>query len=113
MRNKLAVLLPPIGLFFFTFIVYVHNLSASVYGGDAGDFLSAIAVKGVAHPSGYPLYTLLGIIGSYLPMHQNLAWKVALLSALFSSLAVVSMYAVVYRITKNKLLGVITALTLA
>lgn len=94
-------------------MVYLHNLSASVYGGDSGDFLSAIVVKGVPHPSGYPLYTILGIIFNSLPIHQTVAWKVDLVSALFSSLAVVLMYGIVNECTKSNLLSLISALTLA
>jgi hypothetical protein len=103
----------PICLFLFTFLLYVHHLSPGVYGGDTGDYLSAIAVHGVPHPSGYPLYTLLGIIISWLPIHQTLAWKVGLLSAFFSSLAVVLMYILVEKLLKNRFLATISALTLA
>ena len=112
-KKQLGALYIPVGLFLTTFAIYVYNLSPSVYGGDSGDFLSAIAVKGVAHPSGYPLYTLLGILFSFLPIHQSLAWKVDLLSALFSSLAVVVMYKIVYELTEEVMLAIITSLTLA
>ena len=49
-NTHIKMVLPPLILFLFTFAIYVHNLSAGVYGGDSGDFLSAIAVKGVPHP---------------------------------------------------------------
>ena len=103
----------PSTLFILTFIIYLHNLSVSVYGGDSGDFLSAIAVRGVPHPSGYPLYMLLGILASWLPIPQTLAWKVDLISAVFSSLGVVLMYKIVFELHKSKLLAIITALLLA
>lgn len=76
--NIVKQYLLPLILFILTFIIYLHNLSASIYGGDSGDFLSAIAVRGVPHPSGYPLYMLLGIVASWLPIPQTLAWKVDL-----------------------------------
>jgi tetratricopeptide (TPR) repeat protein len=104
---------PPTVIFLLTLSIYIHNLSASVYGGDSGDFLSAIAVKGVAHPSGYPLYTLLGILASLLPLQYSLAWKVGLLSSLFSAFAVVVMYKIVEEILKNRYIAVVTSLSLA
>ncbi|MBI2074527.1 MAG: DUF2723 domain-containing protein [Candidatus Levybacteria bacterium] len=106
-------IIAPLILFLVTFLIYLHNLSSSVYGGDVGDFLIAVAVKGVAHPSGYPLFTIIGIILSYIPLNQTLAWKVGLISAFFSSLAVVLMYLISKLLTKNVLVSIITALTLA
>lgn len=100
-------------LFLGTFVIYLHHLSPGVYGGDTGDYLSAIAVRGVVHPSGYPLYTMLGIFMSLLPIPQTLAWKVGLLSAIFSSLSVVTMYLIVHKLLKNTLVAIITSLTLA
>ncbi len=102
-----------LALFLGTFLVYLHNLSFNVYGGDAGDFLSAIAVKGVPHPSGYPLYTLLGILMGFLPVDQPLAWKVGLLSSFFTSSAVVLTYLLVFEFLKSRLLSLITALSYA
>src|SRR6185437_15947553 len=113
LQKRVKQFLPHIALFLFTFFIYLHNLSGSVFGGDAGDFLSAIAVKGVAHPTGFPLFMLFGIIASYIPIHQTLAWKVDLLSSLFSSLAVVVMYMIMCELQKNRLLALIISLTLA
>ena len=112
-RGKWSLLIAPFFLFFTTFIVYLHNNSSSVYGGDVGDFLSAIAVKGIPHPSGYPLFTMLGILFSYIPLDQPLAWKVGLISVIFSSLSVVLIYLIITELTGNKLLAVISSLILA
>ncbi len=103
----------PLAIFLFTFTIYLHNLSASVYGGDSGDFLTAIITKGIPHPSGYPLYTLLGILTSALPIPKNIVWKINILSALFSSLSVVVMYLLVKEITKNKLVSLLASLSVA
>lgn len=111
--NKWRTILPPFFLFISTFIVYLHSLSPSVYGGDAGDLLSAIAIRGVPHPSGYPLFTLLGILVSYLPFNATLAWKVELVSALSASMAVVIVYGIVNLLTKNKISAILSGCTLA
>lgn len=100
-------------VFLVPLFIYVLLHSAAVYGGDAGDLVAAIAVNGVPHPSGYPLYTLLGILLKYVPIPATLAWKVGLGSAFFSSLAVLFAYLLVLHIWKNRLYASITSLTLA
>jgi len=55
-------------------------------GGDAGDFLTAILTGGVPHPTGYPLYLLLGGLFQKIPFH-NPYWKGAFFSAFCMALA--------------------------
>ncbi len=112
-KNLINSINYPLAIFILTFLIYVHNLSPSVHGGDAGDLLSAALTKGIAHPSGYPLYTMLGIIFTSLPLPFTPAWKFGLVSALFSSLSVVVLYKMVLELTKNRYLAIITSLTLA
>lgn len=100
-------------IFFSTLVIYIHHLSPSIYGGDSGDLLSAAIVKGVAHPSGYPLYTILGILFLKLPIEETPAWKFGLSSAILSSFSVVLMYLIVKEITENRLLALSSAITLA
>lgn len=54
---------------------------------DAGDFVTASATLGVPHPTGFPVYTVLGHLFSYLPM-GNLASRTALMSAIFAGITV-------------------------
>lgn len=49
-------------------------------GADGGDLITAAATGGVAHPSGYPLYLLLGRVFQLIPL-GTLAFRVNLLSA--------------------------------
>jgi hypothetical protein len=101
-------------IFIITFAIYIHNLSPSVYGGDSGDFLSAIVTKGVPHPSGYPLYVILGIISNkIISFGVSPAWKVGIVSVLFSSFSITSLYLLTIELTKNKLISIATSLTLA
>ncbi|MDP3941162.1 MAG: DUF2723 domain-containing protein [bacterium] len=102
-----------IGLFLTFFLLYSYLTIPTVYGGDSGDFLSAIAVTGVAHPSGYPLYVLIGFVLKALPVSAPLAWKVGIGSAFFSALAIVFEYLIAYRIWKNKAYALLVSLTLA
>ena len=41
-------------------LLYFHNLSADIYGGDVGDLTTAACVGGVPHPPGFPFFSLLG-----------------------------------------------------
>lgn len=102
----------PFLLFFSVFFVYLHNLSSSVFGGDVGDFISAISVKGVPHAPGYPLFTVLGIIANFLP-GPTPAFKVGLISALFSAFSVCLVYFIVLKLTKKNLIAIITSLIVA
>lgn len=49
-----------IALFIGVFAVYAATLCRTIYTGDDGDFITAMATWGVSHPTGYPLFTLLG-----------------------------------------------------
>lgn len=100
-------------VFFFTFSLYLHNLSRSVFGGDAGDFIHAAMDGSLAHPPGYPLYVLLGSLFNFLPIVSTPAWKVGVLSVIVSTFSVTVVYVLVTRIFNSKMLGVITACTLA
>lgn len=113
LTDHIAEIVIPLFLFSFVFLAYLHNLSPSVYGGDVGDFLTAIIVRGVPHPSGYPLFTLLGIAFNSLPIGQSVAWRVGLISVISASLTVVLMYLIVRELVGNIVLGIITAATLA
>jgi Protein of unknown function (DUF2723) len=57
-----------------------------VVGGDSGELIVAACVRGIAHPPGYPLYTLLGYLFAHLPL-GSLAWRVNLLSAVCDAAA--------------------------
>lgn len=53
---------------------------------DGGDFITASAVLGVPHATGFPLQVQLGSAGTLLPV-GNIAWRCALISVLCSAFA--------------------------
>jgi tetratricopeptide (TPR) repeat protein len=77
--------------------LYLRTLAPSLPTGDSGDFISASYVLGVAHPPGYPLYTMLGHLATLLPV-GNPALRINLTSALFGALAVGLVGALIARI---------------
>ena len=94
-------------------VIYIHNLSPSVYGGDSGDLISAVITNGVPHPSGYPLYTILGILFTKLPINTTYAWKVGLISAFSTSAMVCVYYLLIYELTNKRLISFLSSLLLA
>ena len=62
------------------FAAYCLTLAPSLPSGDSGEFITAAAVLGVAHPPGYPLFAMLGHIFLFLPFDSP-AMKVNLMSA--------------------------------
>ncbi len=74
--------------FFIPFAVYFKTLAPSVSFIDTGE-LAAVCVKlGVAHPTGYPLFTLIGRIFSLLPFGEEV-FRLNLMCAILTSFALV------------------------
>ena len=69
------------------FGLYLLTLSPDVLPGDSGEFQALIPIGGVLHPSGFPLYQLLGRAEIFLLPVGTVAWRVNLLSALFATAA--------------------------
>lgn len=67
--------------------VYVFTAAPNVTLLDSGEFLVAAEHFGVAHPTGYPLWTLLSWLFQFLPL-GNVAWEISLFSGICGALAV-------------------------
>jgi hypothetical protein len=67
-------------------VVYLRTLAPTVAGGDSGELVAVGATLGVAHPPGYPLYTLLAHAFTWLPVGGTAA-RVNLFSAVCAALA--------------------------
>ncbi len=77
-------LLPEPLVFLAGLTVYVTTLAPSVLPADSGEFQLVSRTLGIAHPPGYPLYTLLGWAFTWLPVGDP-AWRVNLLSAVLAA----------------------------
>lgn len=71
--------------------VYLSTLAPSITwrngGADSGELAAAVATLGIAHPPGYPAYTLLGWAWANLPLGGDVAYRLNLLSAVGAALA--------------------------
>lgn len=61
--------------------IYARTAAPSVLSGDSAEFQLAAATLGVAHPTTYPLYTLLGHLATLVLPFGDLARRVTLLTA--------------------------------
>jgi hypothetical protein len=66
-------------------IIYLPTLSPSVVLGDGGEMQMLSDVLGVSHPTGYPLFLLLGYLFGHLPLGGDHAFRVTLLSTVCTS----------------------------
>jgi len=71
--------------------LYVRTLAPSLLLGDGAEFQTLAATLGMAHPTGYPIYLLLGKLFTWLPIGTT-AYRVNLLSACAAALALALLY---------------------
>lgn len=67
------------------FVIYTITLAPSVQQIDSGELAAVQCTLGIAHPTGYPLFTLLGFLFQLLPLPVSAILKVNLLSAIWSA----------------------------
>ena len=53
---------------FAVFIIYLFTLAPSVVQIDSGELATVQATLGIAHPTGYPLFTMIGYLFSLIPL---------------------------------------------
>jgi hypothetical protein len=75
--------------------VYVATLAPTVTFWDAGEFIAASRVLGVPHPPGTPLYVFLSNVWASLVPFGEFAYRVNLLTAVFSAAAAAFLFLVV------------------
>lgn len=69
-------------------VIYMITLYPSVGFMDSGELATAFATFGIPHPTGYPLSLLIEHIFSFLPIGNSVIYRLNLLSAILTSVAV-------------------------
>ena len=69
------------------FFVYWCTLAPGLSFVDSGELAAVCATAGIAHPTGYPLYTMLGWAATRIPLGVRPIFALNLMSALFSCCA--------------------------
>src|SRR3990172_11738601 len=81
-------------------LVYIATLAPTVMWYDMGEFATAASTLGIAHNTGYPLLILLGKAFTFLPV-GDAAYRVNLMSAVFSALAVALVFGIIHDLTED------------
>ncbi|MCU0373563.1 MAG: DUF2723 domain-containing protein [Ignavibacteria bacterium] len=90
--------------FIIPFSVYLLTLAPGLYFIDTGE-LAAVCVKlGIAHPTGYPLFTLLGNLFSRIPAGDYI-YSLNMMCAFFSSITSLIFFNMMYFILTGMNLG--------
>jgi len=81
--NTRHQVIAPVVVAFFSLCLYLFCLAPSVTtAGDSGELIAASYRLGIAHPSGYPLYCIVGKIFATIFPFGEIAWRYNLFSAL-------------------------------
>jgi hypothetical protein len=89
MNNKYIF---PVAIFVISIIVFIITLNPTVSFTDNGELAGVAYNLGIAHPSGYPLFTILGHIWSMIPMGWTIIYKLNLFAAVLVSLSGIVFY---------------------
>ncbi|MBS1517693.1 MAG: DUF2723 domain-containing protein [Bacteroidetes bacterium] len=90
--------------FFIPFIVYLMTLAPDVTFIDSGELAAVAAGLGVAHPTGYPLFTVLGKLFTLMPFGSQV-YMLNVMSAVMSSAALFMFFNLMMLILPGMKLG--------
>lgn len=83
------------------FIIYFHTTSRSIGEIDSGELAAVQATWGIAHPTGYPLFAIIGYIYSKIRFTEPLIFQLNLLQCIFNSLTVIILIKIIEKILLN------------
>jgi hypothetical protein len=70
------------------FIIYIITSAPSVVQIDSGELAAVQATLGIAHPTGYPLFTMIGYLFSLIPLPMTKIFQLNILAAIYCSAAI-------------------------
>lgn len=70
------------------FSVYLATLAPTVWFIDSGELSAVASTMGIAHPTGYPLFTIIGHIFTLLPFSDSEVYKLNVMSAFFCAVGI-------------------------
>jgi tetratricopeptide (TPR) repeat protein len=73
-------------------VLYALGACPTIYVGDSGELVAAVDVLGIPHPSGYPLYVLLGKLWTLALPLGSVAYRMSLFSAACAAAACAVLY---------------------
>ncbi|MFH1610729.1 MAG: DUF2723 domain-containing protein [Patescibacteria group bacterium] len=102
-KNQIKTVINSTPVWFFVIFgialtVYMFTLCPTVYLEDSSEFVTVVETLGIPHPSGYPLYVLLGKFFSLIIPIGTIAWKINLMSAFFGALTISFLFLIIRKI---------------
>jgi tetratricopeptide (TPR) repeat protein len=101
MTNEKTYLIPIL-----IFPIFLATLHPSITAGDSGEISAAAFSLGIPHPSGYPLYVIIGKLFSLALPLGNVAYRVNVASAVFGALSCWMVYLITHKIVNSRGQGV-------
>ncbi|OCT68540.1 transmembrane protein 260 isoform X1 [Xenopus laevis] len=89
--------------------IYINTLHPSVPGGDSGELITAAYELGVAHPPGYPLFTILAKMAIFILPIGSAAYRVNLLCSLFGAASASLLFYTTSRLTGSYAAGILAS----
>ena len=96
-----------------TFSLYALGASRTIYVGDSGELVAAVHTLSIPHPSGYPLYVLLGKLWTLLVPIGSIAFRMSLFSAFCAAATVSGLYLLGRRLELSAMIALFSSLLLA
>ena len=85
-------------LFVLSLIIYVLTLAPGLMFTDSGELAAVCTTLGIAHPTGYPLFTILGHIWSLLNFGLDQTYHLNLFAAFMTALSVVFFFYIILEV---------------
>jgi hypothetical protein len=98
--NSRLIKYAPLASSVVTLVVYFFTMSRGVMPIDAGELAASQYSLGISHPSGYPLFNLLGFVWSKIPI-GSVIFRLNLLCAIWVALANFFMVKTTFLVLKN------------
>jgi len=105
LKNDIENKLTAAGVFLFSFIVYFMTMAPTVSFWDCGEFIACSYKMAVPHPPGAPLFLIVGRIFTLLPIFEDIARRVNLISVLSSAFTVLFLYLIIVHLIREFLKG--------
>lgn len=86
-------------IFFVVYFAYLLTVFPTVQTEDSGELIASAVGLDIAHPPGYPLYTLVGKLFSVIIPFGNPAWRINIMSAVFGAATAQILYLILKKRT--------------
>ena len=76
-------------VFIVVFGIYLATTAPTVDFIDSGELAAVAYTLGIAHPTGYPVFTLIGWLFSHIPVSAAVIFRLNVMNALFCTLGII------------------------